>query len=374
VNRHTLVLWVVWAVILTALAACQPVVMPASTVVVPAANASGPVLPTDPVEVQIANALSAAPLAVAQDAAIVGYPTAEGGDMVPLRAGLNDWTCYPDWPATPGNDPMCLDPVWQAWFAAYVTGAEPETTILGIAYMLAGGSEASATDPTALAPAAGEEWLVSPPHLMLLMPGGFDPADFPGGHHSGEPWIMWEGTPYEHLMVPVVAAAEPTGPVATAASAEAKIRNIMGAVPQVIGDGATLMDWPAEAGGEMALLRSGTNAWMCVPDWPATPDNDPMCFDPTYTAWMGAFMMGHAPEISALGVSYMLSGGAMASSTDPFAMEPAAGDAWVRPGPHVMLVAPGGFDAADFGVDYASGKPWIAWDETPYEFLIIPVE
>ncbi len=99
-----------------------------------------------------------------------------------------------------------------------------------------------------------------------------------------------------------------------------------------------------------------------------------MCFDPTYTAWMGAFMSGAAPEFDTLGVSYMLSGGDMASSTDPFAMEPAPGDDWVTPGPHVMLVAPDGFDAADFGVDYTSGKPWIAWDETPFEFLIIPIE
>ena len=52
---------------------------------------------------------------------------------------------------------MCLDPVWQAWFMAYMTGAEPEVTTLGIAYMLAGGSEASATDPMALEPADGED-------------------------------------------------------------------------------------------------------------------------------------------------------------------------------------------------------------------------
>jgi hypothetical protein len=155
------------------------------------------------VEVQIANAMSAAPLAIAQEATLIGFPAEEGGDMVVLREGANKWTCYADWPATPGNDPMCLDPTWQAWFAAYATGAEPQVTTLGISYMLAGGTTASNTDPFASGPAAGEEWVTDPPHVMLLMPGGFDPADFTTDHHSGGPYIMWEGTPYEHLMVPV---------------------------------------------------------------------------------------------------------------------------------------------------------------------------
>lgn len=124
----------------------------------------------------------------------------------------------------------------------------------------------------------------------------------------------------------------------------------------------------------MTALRPGSNGWLCVPDWPATPDNDPMCFDPTWTAWMGAYMTGAEPEVAALGVSYMLSGGEYADPADPYAMEPPAGKTWVRPAPHVMLVAPGGFDTADFTADYSAGVPWIAWEGTPYEFLIIPLQ
>jgi hypothetical protein len=38
---------------------------------------------------------------------------------------------------------------------------------------------------------------------MVLAPGGFDPAYFTTDHDAGLPYIMYEGTPYEHLMVPV---------------------------------------------------------------------------------------------------------------------------------------------------------------------------
>jgi hypothetical protein len=32
------------------------------------------------------------------------------GNMRMLRKGTGEWTCVPDYPSTPGNDPMCLDP------------------------------------------------------------------------------------------------------------------------------------------------------------------------------------------------------------------------------------------------------------------------
>ncbi len=73
----------------------------------------------------------------------------------------------------------------------------------GVSYMLAGGSDESNTDPMATGPAPGAEWIATPPHIMLLMPGGFDADIFTTDHGSGYPYIMWDGTPYEHLMIPV---------------------------------------------------------------------------------------------------------------------------------------------------------------------------
>ena len=52
-------------------------------------------------------------------------------------------------------------------------------------------------------PPKGEEWLSTGPHIMILVPGKVDASRFPTDQHSGEPWLMWAGTPYEHVMVPV---------------------------------------------------------------------------------------------------------------------------------------------------------------------------
>lgn len=163
---------------------------------------AGTVSPSAPVEAQIANAMSAGPAVVGHEATILGWDES-GMPTVVLREGTNEWTCLVDWPVSPGNDPQCFDPVWTAWNDAYLAGEEPTVPRVGVAYMLAGGSDPSNTDPMAMAPLPGEEWVTTPPHLMILSPGDLDPANFTTDHMSGEPYIMWEGTPYEHLMVPV---------------------------------------------------------------------------------------------------------------------------------------------------------------------------
>ena len=152
---------------------------------------------------KIESAMSAAPMAIAKDATIVDYPAKAGQPLIELREGTNGWTCFPDWQATPGNDPQCLDEVWMKWNDALMGGTEPKISSPGIAYMLRGGSDASNTDPFAMKPPKGEEWRSTGPHIMVVVPSKLDRSVFSTDHHAGEPWIMWAGTPYEHLMVPV---------------------------------------------------------------------------------------------------------------------------------------------------------------------------
>ena len=80
---------------------------------------------------------------------------------------------------------------------------EPALTQAGIAYMLQGGSDPSNTDPFAIEPAPGQDWLTAPAHLMIFPSGKLDAAVYGTDHTTGNPWIMWAGTPYEHLMIPV---------------------------------------------------------------------------------------------------------------------------------------------------------------------------
>ena len=60
-------------------------------------------------EEKMQNAMSAAPEAIAKEATILDYPEKEGGEMAALCQGTNRWTCLPDDPSTPANNPMCLD-------------------------------------------------------------------------------------------------------------------------------------------------------------------------------------------------------------------------------------------------------------------------
>lgn len=149
-------------------------------------------------EAAMASAMAAGPASITDHATIM--------DMVGttvLQEGSNGWTCFPDANATPAEDPMCLDETWMGWLTALVAGTEPDTQVVGLAYMLAGGSDSSNTDPYAASPAAGDTWITTPAHVMVIMPGEIDQTVYSTDPLSGEPFIMWAGTPYEHIMMPV---------------------------------------------------------------------------------------------------------------------------------------------------------------------------
>jgi hypothetical protein len=115
--------------------------------------------------------------------------------------------CFPNSPSEFGgasvDDPMCLDKQWQAWGEAWMGKKPPQVTGTGVAYMLKGDRGASNTDPFATGPTADNAWVVSPPHIMVLYQDTKLLDAFPTDPMSGGPWVMWKGTPYAHLMVPV---------------------------------------------------------------------------------------------------------------------------------------------------------------------------
>jgi hypothetical protein len=150
----------------------------------------------------IESAMHAGPSSITEHATIMDV---DGATV--LREGSNGWTCFPDANATPASDPMCLDETWMGWLQALVAGEEPDTQVVGLAYMLHGGSDASNTDPFAAEPEEGNEWITTPAHVMVIMPGDIDQSVFTTDPLSGEPFIMWAGTPYEHIMMPVDAHA-----------------------------------------------------------------------------------------------------------------------------------------------------------------------
>jgi hypothetical protein len=150
----------------------------------------------------ISDAQSAAPASIARNASVVA-PQPDGSMKV-LRAGSNGWTCMPDDPSTPADDPMCADANAMKWVAAYTSHKPPPANNVGLVYMLKGASDPSNTDPYATKPAAGADWVRTGPHLMVL---GADSLlnGYPSGPKpdTSVPYVMWAGTPYQHLMIPV---------------------------------------------------------------------------------------------------------------------------------------------------------------------------
>ena len=164
-------------------------------------NAADASSSSDPVK----SAESAAPASIAHQAAVVTVDA--NGAMTTVRQGSNGWTCLPDSPTTPGPDPMCMDANAGKWAQAWMGHKPPPEATTGVIYMLEGGTDASNTDPYATKPTAENDWIKTGPHIMVVgskdilagMPSGAKPD-------TAVPYVMWAGTPYAHLMVPVASA------------------------------------------------------------------------------------------------------------------------------------------------------------------------
>ncbi len=105
------------------------------------------------------------------------------GQMKQLRAGTNGWMCMTEANGTP----MCLDKEWQSWADGWINKKDPQVKNIGLAYMLKGDKGASNTDPYASGPAPDNQWVVSGPHVMFIVP---DPAQLDAlptdAHHDAD--------------------------------------------------------------------------------------------------------------------------------------------------------------------------------------------
>ena len=160
-----------------------------------------PAVMTDAAKIRFVT--SAAPADVAKGAVVMDMD--EKGAMKPLRPGSNGWMCMII-PAGSEAEAMCMDKAWSGWADAYMSKKTPPTPkTVGVAYMLRGDHGASNTDPFATGPTATNQWVVSPAHIMLLLPDAKALDALPTDPHTGGPWVMWKGTPYAHVMVPTAA-------------------------------------------------------------------------------------------------------------------------------------------------------------------------
>ena len=167
----------------------------------PAAKPAAKAGPTD--AELIKSAMSAAPAEVGKHATIVAMEA--DGTMRTIRKGTNGFTCMPDNPTTPGPDPMCMDVNAMEWVHAYVAHKPPTPGKVGLMYMLEGGTDASNTDPYAEKPSAQSHWVQTGPHVMIVGADAsfYDQYPKAADPDTKVPYIMWAGTPYQHVMAPV---------------------------------------------------------------------------------------------------------------------------------------------------------------------------
>ncbi|MGA6828493.1 hypothetical protein ACO9S2_12855 [Nitrospira sp. NS4] len=148
---------------------------------------------------QTALALSAAPAHIAKEAGIMIYGA--DGKLTETRKSANGFTCIPTVMNLPDPDPMCMDPAAHQWLTDIMNNApKPTNTVPGIAYMARGGSHFE-KDGKVVMSGDGAKVVKEPAHWMVMWP--FDPAatQLPTGPNPSGTYIMFEGTPYAHLMV-----------------------------------------------------------------------------------------------------------------------------------------------------------------------------
>jgi hypothetical protein len=151
---------------------------------------------SETMQAKIKRALSAAPPNVAKAAKVVDMDGQ--GKITVLREGTNGFTCFPGHPGVVGDVAMCADAPSMQWVSDLMSHkSKPTNTEPGVIYMLAGGTDWSATDPSATSGTPIKE----PPHWMIMWP--FDPATtgLPTTPKQTGTWIMYAGTPWAHLMI-----------------------------------------------------------------------------------------------------------------------------------------------------------------------------
>ncbi len=153
------------------------------------------------------------------------------------------------------------------------------------------------------------------------------------------------------------------------ALADNQIKSAMSAAPPSVSASAKVIDW------NFKTLREGNNGWICLPDRPDTPGNDPWCVNEPWLNFLNAYVKKEKPTYTEIGLAYMFMGDTPVSNSDPYTTEPTGKEDWVTDlGPHLMMLIPNTDMLKDISTDHLNGGPWIMWSDTPYAHIMIPIE
>jgi hypothetical protein len=147
----------------------------------------------------LAKVKTAAPEEIVAKATIV---MTQDGKERSLQTGTNGFTCLINRDGTP----LCAYEAGTAWSKAVVSKSDPPNKI-GFIYMLAGDTGTTNHDP--YQKETHQHWVQTGPHVMIVGPMVREMSGYPRSADvadASQPYVMWPGTKYEHLMLPVAAA------------------------------------------------------------------------------------------------------------------------------------------------------------------------
>ena len=171
-------------------------------------------------------------------------------------------------------------------------------------------------------------------------------------------------------------------PDAPHTSAEWKIWALSTAAPSFIAAKCTVIDSDGKT-----VLREGTNGWTAMAGNPrgmSDPENGwkdpheamPMVMDAQAMKWAMAYMSGTKPKLDHDGWMYMLHGDMGEDNTKQLVLkkEDAADGHWIESGAHLMLMPKDPASLKGQTTDFNSGGPYIMFEGTGYDHLMIPLE
>ena len=160
-------------------------------------------------------------------------------------------------------------------------------------------------------------------------------------------------------------------------SEEWEIETYTSAAPAFIGDHATVI------GASGKVLREGTNGWRCEPFMPM-PEGGfenahsaaPACSDKNSVAWANAYKAGTVPDMEGDGWMWMIHGdlGVDNFTIGTDGQKDAGHKHYIESGPHMMLMPKDPASLKGLTTDFNSGGPYIMFQGTGYDHVMIPVE
>jgi hypothetical protein len=144
-------------------------------------------------------ALSAAPWHITKEAGVMIYGA--DGTLKETKKGTNGFICVPTVMNLPDPDPICMDAAVHQWMTDLMNNApKPTNTVPGLAYMARGGSHFEKGGQVVMS-GDGAKTVKEPPHWMIMWPFQSATTKLPTTPNPSGVYIMFDGTPYAHLMV-----------------------------------------------------------------------------------------------------------------------------------------------------------------------------